>query len=273
MNSTAEGSGHEYFDESEFAERETLEHSHYWHLHRRQVLLRELAAFMPASKCGPLLEIGCGIGTVTTFLNENGYSVDYADYFSAALVIAKRRAQQRLGRSADERIFTRVDLTAPLGLERRYSGILLLDVIEHLPDDARVLMHVGAALDTGGFVIVSVPAFQSLWSPWDDVEKHKRRYTRQSLARVLEGAGFEVLRKTYFFAPLFFAALGMKVLRTLRQAGLGAAPVASMGELTEAKNVDALNRLMLGLLSPERRWLPTHSLPLGTSVLAIARKR
>jgi hypothetical protein len=90
---------------------------------------------------------------------------------------------------------------------------------------------------------------------------------------VLESAGFEVIRNTYFFAPLFFAALGMKVLRTLRQAGFGPAPVASMGELTEAKNVDALNRLMLGVLSPERHWLPARSLPFGTSVLAIARKR
>lgn len=269
----ADPAGGEYFDESEFAQREALEDSHYWHLHRRQVLLRELSAVVPAETCGPLLEIGCGIGTVATFLNENGYRVDYADYFNGALEIAERRARARLGASVEERSFQRVDATAPLSLQRRYAGILLLDVIEHLPDDASVLAHAHAALEDKGFVLVTVPAFQFLWSPWDDVEKHKRRYTRESLERVLVGAGFEVVRSTYFFGALFFASLGMKALRAVRRAASGSSPAATMVELTESKNVEALNRLMLGVLSPERDWLPKRSLPFGTSVLAIARKR
>jgi 2-polyprenyl-3-methyl-5-hydroxy-6-metoxy-1,4-benzoquinol methylase len=273
MISAVSSSGSDYFDEAEFAQREQLEDHHYWHLHRRQLLLNELAAFRSAPACGALLEIGCGIGTVATFLNENGYRVDYADYFENALSIAKRRAQVRLGAEASARSFLRVDATVPLELERRYDGVLMLDVIEHLPDDRLVLRHVHAALDSGAFVMVTVPAFQALWSPWDDMEKHKRRYTRASLERVLADAGFELRRSTYFFMPLFFAALGMKLVRTARQKTLGAARATDITQLAEAKNVEALNRLMLAVLSPERRWMPGHSLPLGTSVLAIASKR
>jgi SAM-dependent methyltransferase len=273
MTSTAAASGASYFDEAEFAAREHLEDSHYWHLHRRQVLLRELRAFQPAEQCGPLIELGCGIGTVATFLNENGYAVDYADYFASALAIAERRARARLGPGFTARTFSRVDVTAPLALERRYSGMMMFDVIEHLPDDAAVLANVRDALEPGGFVMLTVPAFQALWSPWDDMEKHKRRYTRGSLERVLSAGGFEVRRSTYFFAPLFFAAAAMKAVRVARRRFFGEKPAAHIGELAEAKNVEALNRIMLSVLGPERALLGATRLPLGTSVLAIATRR
>jgi SAM-dependent methyltransferase len=266
-------SGAEYFDEAEFAARERFEDSHYWHLHRRAVLLDELRAFVSPQQCGPLLEIGCGIGTVATFLNENGYAVDYADYFGSALSIAQRRARARLGEGAAAREFARVDVTAPLAFERRYAGFLLFDVIEHLPDDHAVLDNLHGALGPDGFVMITVPAFQALWSPWDDIEKHKRRYTRQSLERALVGAGFDVVRSTYFFAPLFFAAAGMKALRVAKNRIFGEKPAAHIGELTEAKNVEALNRLMLAVLGPERALMRSGRLPLGTSVLAIAKRR
>jgi SAM-dependent methyltransferase len=273
VTSSSAASGAEYFDEAEFAQRERLEDNHYWHLHRRQVLLRELRAFRAPAACGPLLEIGCGIGTVATFLNESGYAVDYADYFASALAIAERRARARLGAKATGREFSRVDATVPLALGRRYAGLLLFDVIEHLPDDAAVLANVHGALDADGFVMVTVPAFQALWSPWDDIEKHKRRYTRASLERVLTGAGFEVRRSTYFFAPLFWAAAGMKLVRAAKRRLFGETTATHIGDLTEAKNVAALNRLMLAVLGPELALLRSGRLPFGTSVLAIATRR
>lgn len=266
-------SGAEYFDETEFAARERFEDSHYWHLHRRAVLLDELRAVVSPQQCGRLLEIGCGIGTVATFLNENGYAVDYADYFGSALSIAERRARARLGEAAAAREFARVDVTAPLALARQYSGFLLFDVIEHLPDDHAVLANLHGALGPGGFVMVTVPAFQALWSPWDDMEKHKRRYTRATLQQALDGAGFDVVRSTYFFGPLFFAAAGMKALRLAKRRLLGEKPAAHIGELTEAKNIEFLNRLMLAVLGPERAIMRSARLPLGTSVLALAKRR
>lgn len=259
----------EYFDGSEFARRESLEETHYWHRHRRAVLLDELRAFAPPANAGRLLEIGCGIGTVTTHLNQHGYVVDYADYFEGALTIARQRALAKLGgRTVEQRRFLQVDVTKPLTVGD-YDGILLLDVIEHLPDDELVLRQVRPHAK---FVLVTVPAFQFLWSPWDDVEHHKRRYTQHQLVSVLERAGFEVVRSTYFFTPLFFAAAGVKGLRKVRDAIRKAPEAAHIGELTESKNVGALNRLVVGAHAPERAWLGARrALPFGTSVMAIAR--
>jgi SAM-dependent methyltransferase len=246
-----------------------VEDQHYWPLHRCEVIRAELEAFAPSKACGRLVELGTGIGTVATHLNGAGYKVDYGDFFENALEIARMRAERRLGAAAHDRRFMRVDLTEPLAVGE-YAGMLLLDVIEHLPD-TEVLAHVRAALPPGGFVVITVPAFSFLWSPWDDVEKHKRRYTRSGLEAVLEQSGFKVVRSTYFFAPLFFAALSMKGVRLAKNAVFGRPNVGHATELTEMVNVSALNRLMLGVLAPEKALLRRGRLPFGTSILAIAR--
>jgi SAM-dependent methyltransferase len=269
-------SGADYFDSSEFSLRATIEDTHYWHVHRRAVLLDALRGFAPPEAAGRLLEIGCGIGTVTTYLNEHGYTVDYGDFFPNAVGIAKERATARLGEKvASERRFLQVDATKPLPF-KDYQGVFLLDVIEHLPDDMLVLENVRRMLDhaPGAFVFVTVPAFQFLWSPWDDVEKHKRRYTKKQLESLLDRAGFEVARSTYFFTPLFFAAAGVKGLRAVRSAIARGPEAGHIRDLAESKNVDSLNKLVTFVHGPERRWLGARrALPFGTSLLAIARAR
>jgi SAM-dependent methyltransferase len=276
MTAQAGQEGAEYFDSTEFALRADIEDNHYWHVHRRAVLLDALREVSAPSRTGRLLEIGCGIGTVTTHFNQNGYVCDYGDYFENAVAIAKRRAEAKLGaEEAGKRRFMQVDATKELGLEG-YQGMFLFDVIEHLPDDLLVMTNVRKAVEHAAdpFVIVTVPAFQFLWSPWDDVEKHKRRYTRRSLVDLLERAGFEVGRATYLFAPLFFAALGVKGLRTIRDLVAPAPKAEHMSELSEAKNVDILNKVVVTAHAPERRWLGgNRGLPFGTSVLAVARPR
>lgn len=268
--------GSEYFDSSEFQLRADIEDNHYWHVHRRAVLVDVLRAVSPPSKTGRCLEIGCGIGTVTTHFNQNGYVVDYGDYFENAVAIAKRRAEAKLGREeAAKRRFMQVDATKDLALDG-YQGMFLFDVIEHLPDDLLVMTNVRKAVEKASdpFVIVTVPAFELLWSPWDDVEKHKRRYTRASLVDVLDRAGFSIERTTYLFAPLFFAALGVKGLRKIRELVAPAPKAEHMSELSEAKNVDILNKVVVTAHAPERMWLGgKRGLPLGTSVLAVARPR
>ena len=263
----------EYFDASEFTLRASIEDTHYWHVHRRAVLLQALKAFAPPETAGRLIEIGSGVGTVATHFNEHGYLVDYADYFENALAIARERAVRRLGESAAcQRRFVRIDATRPLDLGG-YQGALLLDVIEHVPDDLLVLSNVREALadQANTFVMVTVPAFRFLWSPWDDIEKHKRRYTRRGLASVLDRAGLKLVHSTYFFAPLFFAALGVRGLRVLRSAMGTRLEAQHIGGLWESKNVKILNRVVIDIHSPERWWLTRHGLPFGTSVLAIAR--
>jgi SAM-dependent methyltransferase len=266
-----------FFDPSEFAIRTSLEDQHYWHLYRRTVLLDAIAKVCQ-DRSHPIVELGCGVGTVATFLNENGFHVDYADVHTEALRLARERAAPRLGPRLAERRFWRVDITRGLP-PGDYRGVLLLDVLEHLPEDRPAMRAAHAALTTGGaaasdaFVLFTVPAFQMLWSPWDDLEKHKRRYTLADARALAEDTGFEVVRATYFFFPLFFAAAAVKGVRTVRDAVRGKPAPVPIEELTETTNHPALNRGMLSLLALERAWLARRDLPLGTSILVVARPR
>lgn len=245
---------------------------HFWHLHRRRVIRDELvkAGVRPDQR---LIELGCGVGTVATYLNENGLSVDYGDVHEQALLAARRRARERLGARAESRRFVRLDV-ALHPLAPGYDGVLMLDVLEHIPDDVGALSNVRQGLSAGGFVLFTVPAFQLLWSPWDDVQRHKRRYIRRRAQALAESAGFEVERVTYFFFPLFFGAAAVKLLRGARNAVLGTPPLPDdMGELAEARSNPLLNRVMLSVLALENPARRRLGLPLGTSILCVARAR
>src|SRR5262249_28825411 len=140
----------------------------------------------------------------------SGYRVDYADIHQEALDRSRRRAQERLGdAAAAARRFLRLDLTRE-SPPPQYEGILLLDVLEHLPDDLGVLRRIAGSLapaGPAGFLLLTVPAFPLLWSRWDEVERHRRRYTRRHLRALAESAGLRVEWVTHFFLPLFLPAL------------------------------------------------------------------
>lgn len=273
-----------FFDRREFEIRTWLEDQHFWHRYRKTLILQVLDGH-GVDRGRPLVDLGCGAGVVATYLNEHGYQVDYADVHTEALQVARQRFDATLGSRSPLPRFIRVDVTHGFPVDD-YHGYLLLDVLEHLPDDlavmralyrrmkdtvARRAQSIQASRD---FVLVTVPAFPRLWSPWDDLEKHKRRYTLATARRLCEESGFEVIRATCFFFPLFFAAAAVKAIRLVgRTLGGRPEPARAITDLTEAKTTPGLSKLVLGLLAPERLWLRRGNLSLGTSILVLARPR
>jgi len=114
-------------------------------------------------------------------------------------------------------------------------------------------------------LVATVPAFTWLWSRHDDAHEHKRRYTHQQLKALLNGAGFEVERCSYFntllFPPIALVRLGRRILGI---EGDGTGDIALPG--------DFLNSLLYALFSFERRLLQVTNLPIGVSLLIVARR-
>jgi len=265
----------EFFDPSEFPLRLPLEERHYWHRHRRRVILDAVSGLVEPGAA--LIDLGCGVGTVALHLNRHGIHTDCADVHGEALALARRRFAAAPGLGGRPVRFFRHDLTRdepPEGARAGYAGALLLDVLEHLPDDEAALRRALGFLAPGAesFLAVSVPAFALLWSPWDVLERHRRRYSRAALAGALARAGFEPERLTYFFLPLFVPAALVKGLRALRDRVVGRRPPRRITDLVETKGPRLLGALLAPALALERRRLARGDLPFGTSLLCIARR-
>jgi SAM-dependent methyltransferase len=169
---------------------------HFWHVVRNEHIFRRLRKVRPDFASQSYLEIGCGSGNVLGYFLERGLSdCSGWDVDMHALNIARSRFP-----SAN---FEQVDMFNQRQHVRDHFGVIgSFDCLEHIEDDALCLSHIRRLLKKDGTLIVSVPAMQQLWSPFDELFGHYRRYTRQSIVSLFESCGFKDIRAQYIMAPL-----------------------------------------------------------------------
>lgn len=90
--------------------------------------------------------------------------------------------------------------------------ILMIDVLEHVDDDVALLRQYSESMPRDGHVLISVPAFDFLWSGHDIFLDHRRRYTLRQLEHVVRTAGLRPFCTRYFFASVFPAVCIMRLL-------------------------------------------------------------
>jgi len=101
-----------------------------------------------------------------------------------------------------------------LPLEEGAADIVTaLDVIEHVADDRAAIGECRRILRPGGWLVITVPACPFLWSSWDEVLGHHRRYTLRSLRSVLADGGFRLTRIAYINVPAFPAMVVSRIAR------------------------------------------------------------
>ena len=147
------------------------------------------------------------------------------------------------------------------------DAALALDVIEHVDDDATALAEAARLVRPGGFVLVTVPAFPSLWGNQDIVSHHKRRYTARSLADAFDRAGVALTWSSYFNSALFPAVAAVRWSRRL----LGASEGSPTSDLESARP-GAMNELLERVFAAERHLVGRVRLPAGVSLIAVARR-
>ena len=147
----------------------------WWHARAKLTvsLLRRAQVHPPAR----VLDAGCGWGLTLDHLEKHAYSTVGLDI--------SRQALQRIDRS--DRDLIEADLTQALPADvEPFDAVLALDVIEHIDDDRAVVARLGRLVKPGGVVIVSVPALPALFSEFDVVQGHRRRYLPETLALAFE---------------------------------------------------------------------------------------
>ena len=230
---------------------EKVERRHWWFRGRR-----DLVASVLGSRLGPgsrVLDVGCGTGFVLERLAQD---FDAWGLEPEASVRARARPEIRsriLSGSTD-------DLTAVES--NSFDAVTLLDVLEHIDDDRAALRNVLPALRPGGFVLATVPAFPSLWSSHDELNQHRRRYSRRTFRTLLDDAGLAPSVVTFVNARLFPLAMVHRALARVVGGGSSArelsVPPARLNELFArlfAGEADAVGR----------------GYPFGLSLLGVAR--
>lgn len=212
---------------------------HPWELARARAIGR-IAKKHADDAVRTILDWGCGDGFTGRFLLEQmhaesmiGVDVNLTDEQRQALATADARV--RMLREDHE-------LSG-----RAFDLILLCDVIEHVEDDRALVDYViSRYLATNGRVIVTVPAFQSLFSHHDVQLKHYRRYDVKQLERVLRMSGLEILGSGYLFGTLLPARAAGLLLGAVRPAPPTQSPIG-IGSWEGGKTLTRLTDTLLGI--------------------------
>jgi len=244
----------------ELFEKET---TYWWNVSKREMVLslvRDMARNQQPGNRKIAVDIGCGTG-FTALTLESHYHTVGVDVSREALQFCKRRGLKSLCQINQD--------CFPLPFKTgAFDLVLALDVIEHIEDDLRTLTECCRILKGGGSLIVTVPAFMMLWSPWDDALGHRRRYTVSMLAEKVQQADLTTRRITYMFFFIFPLALLIRGTKKLIQRD---AASYSSDFIPLPKILNSFLILVGGL----ERWIITKlklKLPLGLSVICVTTK-
>lgn len=207
-----------------------------------QVRFEHVARWL--SGCRTVIDIGAGSGHLGQFLEGGPVAYRFAEA-SPALAAGLR------ARFGD-------DAVDDGGIIAATDAVTLLDVVEHVEDDAGFLHSLAGRMAPGALLIVTVPAVPWLFSSWDTDLGHFRRYRKRQLRDVVESAGFDVVEVHHLFPELLPPAL----LRRFRRSDGTAAEFPNLPVVVD-RTALTIGRLTTRL---RRCW------PIGTSLALVARR-
>ncbi|MEO5927989.1 MAG: class I SAM-dependent methyltransferase [Patescibacteria group bacterium] len=240
-------------DRSLYRDHHRLEESHWWFLGRRKII-RTLLETLRLRAPSRVLDIGSGAGgMLETLLPYGSVSALEGDAESATHI--RERYADRV--TVLPQFFEQANI-----LPGSFDVVSLFDVLEHIEDDEAALRKIFAILSPGGTLIITVPAFPFLWSGHDVLNRHFRRYVGKELRFKIEQAGFKIRRLSYFN---FFLFLPIVIARLFFRAS---GRVESDFHVPNA----GTNTLLMKIFSAEHAFVRRVNLPIGVSILAVAKK-
>lgn len=227
------------------------EDQHWWYAGRRRILAEVIERLNPPTT-SRILEIGAGTGGNLAMLSRFGEvsAVEVDDY-------ARARASEKTGIPVQKgHLPDGLPFTGP-----SFDLVCLFDVLEHIQDDVAALRVLRGLIRPDGQILLTVPAYNWLWSSHDVIVHHYRRYNERMLRQRGEAAGLRVVRLSHFnlwLAPLAVAVRLVDPLLSSRE--------SSPGVSLPAKPI---NRAFLAVFGSEAALLRRCDLPFGISLLAV----
>jgi len=214
-------------------------------------------SFLPRVR-GRVLEVGAGIGTLA---RRYAHAADEAVLLEPARNLIPKLRENMIAFSNARPVgalLKDVAGTRHAGVDfsaGSFDAVVLINVLEHIEDDAATLRMLHTLLRPGGTLILFVPALAWLYGSLDRLVDHKRRYSSGGLRSVVLGAGFEIDTHKYFdvlgIAPWFVAG------RVVRQQSFNAGAAGLYDRFAVP-----VGAFIEGIFQP----------PIGKNLLSIGRK-
>jgi SAM-dependent methyltransferase len=249
----ADGHDGQTMESYEYAKLAAFENRYWWHVGRRSIVERQIAKLNGNQRTLRILNVGSGTGGTVQVLAERG----------SVLNIDRSEEAVRLMRENGYEAFQMDGSHTPLR-DGQFDLVAALDVLEHISEDDVALAEWARLLNPGGHILLTVPAYQWLWSGHDVSLGHFRRYSAKPLQKLVRAAGFEVRKCSYAITFSFFLIVVFRFCQRVFR------PHVQTSSYVELPGV--LNTLFIGLLRIEAFLLETCSFPFGSSILVVARK-
>jgi len=231
-----------------------IQKRHWWFVTKKEIVLAAINEHVHKNDTQKVLDIGCGSGLMLNALEDVGqtFGMDMSDdAISFSKEIFKGKVEK--GLLPDQ---------IPYG-ENYFDLIVALDVIEHIEKDVDSLRAIRSRIVENGKAIITVPAYMFLWSAFDELNEHKRRYTLSELNAKLIQAGFKVEKISYFNTILFPVVFIIRMLNNL----LGRDGASDIDMPSQP-----VNYILKKIFGIEKYLLKFINLPFGVSILAIVKK-
>ena len=243
-----------------------LQNKHWWFRTKKKIIIdlilryfaktryfakKERLSRMPLR----ILDIGCGSGLMLKSLRDFG-DVYGMDASSSAIKFSKTLHNGTIKKGL-------LPWQIPFQ-EDFFDLIVALDVIEHVDEDQEALISINNLMKKEGLLILTVPALMSLWSKFDEINHHKRRYIKSDLIQKLDRANFKVLKISYYnFFLLPFIFIFRKI-----EIWIGR-------EVTSDLNMPNkfVNYVFEKIFLSERFFLKYLNFPIGVSIIAVVEKK
>lgn len=242
----------------EYTKLDRLDRVHWFYRGKRRIVRSWVGRYLKLGADDLAIDAGCGTGTFLAELAGTCRVLGLDDHAESIAIAGPRLAAA--GGGVLQTTLDRVDL--PDGCA---AAVTLMDVLEHVDDDAGVLREMARLVRPGGLVVVTVPALMWLWSDWDVALHHRRRYHAAGLRRVIAASGLDTLHLAYFNSAALPAIGLVRAWRKLRP------PVPGRERAEDRVPGRLVNWLLYQSMVIPARWRWFRP-PAGVSLLAVLRK-
>ncbi len=238
---------------SAYKELASLEKTYWWHVGRMNIIEHQLRLVAGDRTDLKILNIGSGTGGTIPTIEKFG-EVTNLDTSNDAIKYLRCSGYDAVKFDGGKIPFK----------DRSFDLVVAFDVLEHVEDDAQVLEDWFRVVKKSGTLIVTVPAYQWLWSKHDEDNLHYRRYTKKSLKKTLDRLNsYKVSKFSYMIVFSLPLIVGFRLLEKGRK-------TTTRSNFVQPPAL--INKFFISLLGVEGHFHKYISFPAGTSLIIRIKK-